>query len=43
VPTGDVPGREQLDFDGDRVSGIHDFLFARYAMEGVTILATDRP
>lgn len=27
-----------LDFDGDRVSGIHDFLFARYAMEGITVL-----
>jgi RNA polymerase sigma-70 factor (ECF subfamily) len=24
-----------LDFDGDRVVSIHDFLFARYAMEGV--------
>jgi RNA polymerase sigma-70 factor (ECF subfamily) len=32
-----------LDFDGNRVCGVHDFLFARYAMEGVTILAIDRP
>jgi RNA polymerase sigma-70 factor (ECF subfamily) len=24
-----------LDFDGDRVVSIHDFLFARYAMEGI--------
>jgi RNA polymerase sigma-70 factor, ECF subfamily len=26
-----------LTFDGDRVAGIHDFLFARYAMEGVDV------
>jgi RNA polymerase sigma-70 factor (ECF subfamily) len=26
-----------VDFDGDRVVSIHDFLFARYAMEGVEI------
>jgi RNA polymerase sigma-70 factor (ECF subfamily) len=32
-----------LDFDGNRVCGVHDFLFARYALEGVAILALDRP
>ena len=32
-----------LDFDGDRVSSIHDFLFARYAMEGITVHVVDRP
>jgi hypothetical protein len=32
-----------LDFDGDRVSSIHDFLFARYAMESITVLVVDRP
>jgi len=26
-----------LDFDGDRVISIHDFLFARYAMDGVDL------
>ena len=26
-----------LDFDGDRVISIHDFLFARYAMEGIDL------
>lgn len=26
-----------LDFDGDRVIAIRDFLFARYAMEGIEI------
>src|SRR3984885_3420996 len=26
-----------LDFDGDRVLSIHDFLYARYAMEGVDL------
>jgi RNA polymerase sigma-70 factor, ECF subfamily len=26
-----------LDFDGDRVVSIHDFLFARYAMDGVEL------
>ena len=26
-----------LDFDGDRVVSIHDFLFARYAMDGVDL------
>jgi RNA polymerase sigma-70 factor (ECF subfamily) len=26
-----------LDFDGDRVVSIHDFLFARYAMEGIDL------
>ncbi len=26
-----------LDFDGDRVASIHDFLFARYAMDGVDL------
>jgi RNA polymerase sigma-70 factor (ECF subfamily) len=31
-----------LDFDGDRVSGIRDFLFARYAMEGIAVFAIDR-
>jgi RNA polymerase sigma-70 factor (ECF subfamily) len=31
-----------LDFDGDRVSSIHDFLFARYAMEGITVQIVDR-
>jgi hypothetical protein len=28
-----------LDFDGDRVVSIHDFLFARYAMDGVDLQA----
>jgi len=26
-----------LDFDGDQVASIHDFLFARYAMDGVDL------
>ena len=26
-----------LDFDGDRVVSIHDFLFARYAMDGIDL------
>jgi RNA polymerase sigma-70 factor (ECF subfamily) len=26
-----------LDFDGDRVVSIHDFLYARYAMDGVDL------
>jgi hypothetical protein len=26
-----------LDFDGDRVVSIHDFLFARYAMAGIDL------
>jgi len=26
-----------LDFDGDRVISIHDFLFARYAMDGIDL------
>lgn len=26
-----------LDFDGDRVASIHDFLYARYAMDGVDL------
>jgi RNA polymerase sigma-70 factor (ECF subfamily) len=30
-----------LDFDGDRVVAIHDFLFARYAMEGVELCPLD--
>jgi RNA polymerase sigma-70 factor (ECF subfamily) len=30
-----------LTFDGDRVSAIHDFLFARHAMEGVEVLALE--
>jgi RNA polymerase sigma-70 factor (ECF subfamily) len=30
-----------LDFDGDRVSSVHDFLYARYAMEGITVLVVD--
>jgi RNA polymerase sigma-70 factor (ECF subfamily) len=30
-----------LDFDGDRVVSIHDFLFARYAMEGVDLSLLD--
>jgi RNA polymerase sigma-70 factor (ECF subfamily) len=29
-----------LDFDGDRVVSIHDFLYARYAMEGVELSLT---
>jgi len=33
-----------LDFDGDRVVSIHDFLFARYAMDGVEwFLLNSRP
>lgn len=31
-----------LTFHGDRVAAIHDFLFARYAMEGVDVLPWDR-
>jgi RNA polymerase sigma-70 factor (ECF subfamily) len=31
-----------LDFDGDRVVSIHDFLFARYAMEGAEIHRASR-
>jgi len=31
-----------LTFDGDRVAVIHDFLFARYAMEGVDLLLWER-
>jgi RNA polymerase sigma-70 factor, ECF subfamily len=30
-----------LTFDGYRVAAIHDFLFARYAMDGVDILRSD--
>jgi RNA polymerase sigma-70 factor (ECF subfamily) len=30
-----------LDFDGDRVISIHDFLFARYAMDGVDLSLLD--
>jgi RNA polymerase sigma-70 factor (ECF subfamily) len=30
-----------LDFDGDRVVSIHDFLFARYAMDGVDLSLLD--
>jgi RNA polymerase sigma-70 factor (ECF subfamily) len=29
-----------LDFDCDRVVSIHDFLFARYAMDGVDFVTT---
>ena len=32
-----------LDFEGGLVSSIHDFLYARYAMEGITVLVVDRP
>ncbi|MBA3676936.1 MAG: sigma-70 family RNA polymerase sigma factor [Sphingosinicella sp.] len=32
-----------IDFDGDRVSSVRDFLYARYAMEGITVLMLDRP
>lgn len=31
-----------LDFKGDRIGGIRDFLFARYTMEGVTVVVIDR-
>jgi RNA polymerase sigma-70 factor (ECF subfamily) len=31
-----------LTFDGDRIVAIHDFLYARYAMEGVGLLRWDR-
>jgi hypothetical protein len=30
-----------LDFVGDRVVSIHDFLFARYAMDGVDLSLLD--
>jgi RNA polymerase sigma-70 factor (ECF subfamily) len=30
-----------LDFDGDRVVSIHDFLFARYAMDGIDLSPLD--
>ena len=30
-----------LDFEGDRVVSIHDFLFARYAMDGVDLSLLD--
>jgi RNA polymerase sigma-70 factor (ECF subfamily) len=26
-----------LDFEGDRLVSIHDFLYARYAMEGIDL------
>jgi RNA polymerase sigma-70 factor (ECF subfamily) len=32
-----------LDFEGGLVSSIHDFLYARYAMEGATVHVVDRP
>jgi hypothetical protein len=31
-----------LDFDGDRVVLIHDFLYARYAMDGVDLSPLNR-
>jgi RNA polymerase sigma-70 factor, ECF subfamily len=31
-----------LDFDGDRVVSIHDFLYARYAMDGVDLFPLNR-
>jgi hypothetical protein len=32
-----TPAYFALDFDGDRVVSIHDFLYARYAMDGVDL------
>jgi RNA polymerase sigma-70 factor (ECF subfamily) len=32
-----------LDFDGDRVVSIHDFLYARYAMEGIDLSPLNSP
>ena len=26
-----------IDFDGDRVASVHDFLYARYAMNGIDL------
>jgi RNA polymerase sigma-70 factor (ECF subfamily) len=31
-----------LEIEGDRIVSIHDFLFARYAMEGITVFQLDR-
>jgi RNA polymerase sigma-70 factor, ECF subfamily len=31
-----------LTFEGDRVAAIHDFLFARYAMDGVELLRVSK-
>ena len=31
-----------VDFDGDRVVSVHDFLYARYAMEGIDLLLLER-
>jgi RNA polymerase sigma-70 factor (ECF subfamily) len=28
-----------LDIEGDRIVAIHDFLFARYAMDGIALYA----
>jgi hypothetical protein len=30
-----------LDIAGDRIIAIHDFLFARYAMDGIALYALD--
>jgi RNA polymerase sigma-70 factor (ECF subfamily) len=32
-----------LDFDGDRVVSVHDFLYARYAMEGIELALLNSP
>jgi RNA polymerase sigma-70 factor (ECF subfamily) len=32
-----------LDLDGDRVVSIHDFLYARYAMDGIDIAPLNSP
>lgn len=32
-----------LDFDGDRVVSIHDFLYARYAMDGIDLGPLNSP
>jgi hypothetical protein len=32
-----------LDFDGDRVVSIHDFLYARYATEGIDLAPLNSP
>jgi RNA polymerase sigma-70 factor (ECF subfamily) len=32
-----------LDFHGDRVVSIHDFLFARYAMDGIDLALLNFP
>ena len=32
-----------LEFDGDRIVSVHDFLYARYAMDGIEVQVIDQP